>query len=181
MTKQIRDLLEYEGETYSLNTYILDSYEKDVKKTFSGTTTALYRGYVATFCIKDDYLYIKDLRSFYQATGGFMSILKDNFPDSKRCNWFSGLLRIDKTKGYFDDEKEDYTFEYLEIYKGHFIGKRTMDYYELQRFKVTQFQHFKKTEAYQKMFNNLQNAYDDAYKADTIILKRILRLITEVV
>jgi hypothetical protein len=153
---------------------------KSLKNTYS-ISTANYRGYVATFSIKEEYLYIEDLRSFHYTTGRYTSILNSNFPNSKKCDWFSGLLRIDETKGYFNDEKEEFTFEFLEIYKGHLIGKRTMNYYELQTFKARQFQHFKKTDAYQKIFDNLQNAYEDAYKSDTIILERILNLITEVV
>ncbi|WP_046756337.1 hypothetical protein [Kordia jejudonensis] len=183
MTRQIRDTLIFEDQEYRINTYILDSRidKSTAIKNKSSGVTALHRGYKATFSIKDDFLYIQNLEAFSRGgTFDFVSILKENFPHSKRCDWFSGLLRIDDRKGSFEDEKEDHIFEFLEIFKGHLVKKHTMNYFEFQQFKAAQFKEFKKTEEYEALYKNIYIIFDDPYKLDTYIMQNILNFIKEV-
>lgn len=154
MTRQIKDVLIYEGNEYPLNQTILEPYFKrfpEKKPESDVVCTALWRGYIATFEIVKDELLIKDLDVF-QSIKPKLTTYENIFPDNK-FSWYSGLIRIDKFRGEFDDEAEDATFEYLEIYRGVLIQKRVMNYTELCEFKAEQFEYFKETEAYKEVFN----------------------------
>jgi hypothetical protein len=111
MTKQIRDILIFEEKEHILNALFLDTYLDDntrLKNTSHRGMTSFRRGHVATFTIKNDELHIQKLDTLGNVGRfHFASILKESFTDSKKCHWFSGLLRIDEHKGYFDEEKEN--------------------------------------------------------------------------
>jgi hypothetical protein len=56
MTRQIQDVLLYEGQRYGLNTEILEPYfDKHPERRIGspGGFSALWRGYVANFAIQD--------------------------------------------------------------------------------------------------------------------------------
>ncbi len=64
MTTQIRDSLLYEGKTYPLNEIILERYFDAFpmqKPEIEISTSALWRGYIATFEIEDEQLFIKEV------------------------------------------------------------------------------------------------------------------------
>lgn len=154
MTQQIKDKLIYEGETYQLNQEILEIYYREFpekKPEVKGILTALWRGYVATFEIREEQLFVKKFEMLAPPDLDFVE--KDlailDMPDNKFA-WYSGLLRIDDFKGGWNDEDADAIFEYLEIYKGDLVQKRVMNYDELQVFKEKQFAYFKGTAAYEK-------------------------------
>ena len=155
MTYQIRDTLIYEGQTYALNQELLEGYfaaYPEKRPEIEVVCTALWRGYQATFEIRDQQLFVKDLDGFMTQpdAGAFTQPL---FPNQNKFEWYSGWIRIDNYRGDWDEEYEGATFEYLEIYKGNFIQKRTMDFEALQTFKALQFEYFKTTPAYERAFD----------------------------
>lgn len=179
MTVQIRDRLIYSGENYYLNEELLEGYfeEYPEKRPESKVScSALWRGYRATFEIKDEQLLVDKLEMFADIDPN-LKITKELFPNNNKFEWYSGLIRIDEYRGEWDDENEDAIFEYLEIYKGDLIQKRTMDFEELQIFKEYQFEYFKITEEYNKAYSLWRNNNPkmDVNKIDKYIYEGLLQ------
>ena len=168
-TAQISDTLVYQGEIYNLHTNPLEPYfEKHPDKRPESGSTALWRGYVATFGITNNLLVMTEIEVENVIRNdegkydyGFKSIKDDLFPDisSLPIDWFSGILVLPY------GELEEYvhmgyglTFSnyiLLEVNNGK-IGKEkryTSEQYKI--FKERQFQAFKKTDEYQKLIEEM--------------------------
>jgi|CryBogDrversion2_7_1035282.scaffolds.fasta_scaffold24592_2 hypothetical protein len=101
MTAQITEKLIYEGERYAMCTNPLDVYLSlsDLGIEFESTSTALWRGYVGTWEIKDDRLYLIKLNG--TLNGGSEADLETVFPGYPNrvfAHWFSGEVRIPQGK-----------------------------------------------------------------------------------
>ncbi|MDZ4845374.1 MAG: hypothetical protein SH857_07465 [Chitinophagales bacterium] len=185
MTKQISDILICNEREYYLNRSPLEPFFKkfaDKKLETKTVCTALWRGYFATYEIKDNQLYVRDLEILSGVSLEMESILGKIFPNNGKYEWYSGLIRIDDFRGEFDEEEPSSMFEFLEILKGDFIKKRTMSYEELQIFKKLQFDYFKRTEEYQEVFSMWKNnnkGMEDS-KIDETIAEYILNYTREV-
>ena len=145
MTVQIRDKLIYNGETYGLNDEILEQYFKkkpEKRPITENLCTALWRGYIATFEIKEDELLLMELEVMADIDFDMTSVIDSVFPDGNKMDWYSGLIRIDDFRGHLDKEPKDGIFEFLEIYQGVLIQKRVMNFEQLQRFKQEQYEYF---------------------------------------
>ncbi len=185
MSKQADDILIYEGKKYDLNAErinLLSDYfilYPHRKSNYPSSNTALVRGYQATFEIKDQQLYVKKLEvpSRVNFVGRYEKV-DEEFPNSKKMYWYSGLIRIDEYNYESEKKNQDAIFEYLEVYKGDFIQKRTMDYNELEIFKEHQFDYFKTTEEYRKFYDFfkyiIKNITDD--RIDHLIKIDLLRI-----
>ena len=183
MTKQIKDILLFDGNEYRLNVELLDSYFSDhpERKTRPKVMmTALWRGYVATFEIKIDELFVKDIEIFTNLDWSTESALDKAFPDSKKLTWFSGLIRIDEYRGEYDDEKPGSIFKFLEILNGNLIKLRSLSYEELQLFKNEQFALFKQSRNYDPILSHLRNKGMTDAEANDFIAKNILEYTKEV-
>jgi len=180
MTKQIKDSLIYEGKEYYLNQEILEFFFDafpEKKPKMDSYMTALWRGYVATYEIKEKELFIQDI-DWFSPNPNFSptDFLQENFPGNK-FHWFSGLLRIDDFRGEYDDEdNENAIYELLEFNKGNFIKHWKLDHKEFVAFKDILFEDFKKTTDYEKVFglwrgNNpdMKEEIIDGYIYDWII------------
>ncbi|GGG07386.1 hypothetical protein GCM10011344_04920 [Dokdonia pacifica] len=184
MTRQIRDRLIYSGEDYYLNEELLEGYfrEHPEKKPESKVTcTALWRGYIATFEIKDDQLLVDKLEMF-EDTKLNLKIIKELFPNNNKFEWYSGLIRIDDYRGEWDEEPKDGKFEFLEINNGDFIQKREMNFDDLQSFKKEQYEYFILSEdvnpIYKLFKKNNEGITED--RINEIISKNILIYTREV-
>src|SRR5690348_13871746 len=103
-TAQYPDKIIFEGKEYALNTNPLETYFKQYpeKRPETGIrSTALWRGYVATFEVKDKTLLVKDIAIEINSAPGsknldlaWKSVLNDVFPGGKALavDWFSGIL-----------------------------------------------------------------------------------------
>jgi len=96
MTAQISETLLYDGRSYSLFSTPLDPFLETTRHPIklAETNTALWRGYVGTWSIEDDHLYLVDLKG--GASTGDEVGLKDIFPDATDgvfAHWFTGDLR----------------------------------------------------------------------------------------
>lgn len=159
MTKQIRDILLYNNDEYYLNEEYLENYFKefqDQKPKIESCFTALWRGYIATFEIRDEQLFVKDIR-MYSDPKLNLKILNDLFPNNNKFEWFSGLIRIDAFRGEYDDEHPDAIFKFLEILNGNLKNVWELNYEDFQAFKELQFEYFKGTESYNKLYSLWRN------------------------
>lgn len=171
-TAQYPDKIIYNGEDYSLHSNPLETFfEKYPDKRPKGgiMSTALWRGYVATFEVKDNQLYLKDIEIQYYDTilnesysYKWRSFIKEVFPDIEavKIDWLTGLLVIPHGNlvnyvhmGYGS------TYKYyilLEIDKGDLKKEKRFKYKEYEKFKERQFHVFKQTEEYKKLKADLQ-------------------------
>ena len=121
MTAQIAERLRYQGEDVAMYTNPLDNFFAmgGVKPRFELTSTALWRGYVGTWEIVDDRLYLIELNG--RLVGGADASLATffpDFPDRVFANWYSGTIRIPQGKqlkyvhmGYDSAFERDLYFE----------------------------------------------------------------------
>ena len=187
-TAQTPDKIIYNGKTYSLHSNPLESYFKQYpdKRPKDGiVSSGLWRGYVATFEIIDNQLYLKDIEieiSKKDEKGddkdswksvliiddkySWKSVLKEVFPNQEfiKIDWMTGLLVLPSGQmvnyvhmGY-GSTFEHYTL--LEIENGNLTKEKQFDYEQYEEFKERQFQAFKKTEEYEKMKTDFKKRGD---------------------
>jgi len=101
VTAQASEFLLYQGEKHSMCTEVLEIYfvMADMKAPFVAPHSALWRGYVGTWEIKDERLYLIDLRG--QLKNGQSGSLDEIFPGFAGrvfAHWFTGRLRAPQGK-----------------------------------------------------------------------------------
>jgi hypothetical protein len=171
-TAQLPDKIIYEGKEYRLHSNPLEFYfEKHPKKRPKGATrtTALWRGYVATFEIKDKVMNLQDIkipRRFKNKNGkyeyGLKSVKKEVFPGQGSLNidWFTGILvlpygrLIDYVHMGYASIYSNYIL--LEMENGKLMAEKKLTGEQYQIFRQKQFEAFKKTEEYKKRVADLK-------------------------
>jgi len=95
----------YNGKEYKLNNYYLEYFfeqNPDKKPEFKVQHTGLWRGYVATFEIENNQLFLinVEIEDGEGQERVWKSVLNDIFPGKKKisADWFSGIL-----EGGFND------------------------------------------------------------------------------
>lgn len=181
MTRQIPDRLIFENKEYHLNNYILDDYFREFPEKmphFEISCTALWRGYIAVFEIKNKELLIKEIDCLTDIDFNLKSLRNEIFPDNK-FEWYSGLIRIDDFRGEFDKEPENGIFEYLQIENGNFVQKRIFSYEELQKFKKEQYEYFLLSDEIEKVYDlwrkNNDNGIINKESINKIIFENIMQ------
>ena len=94
-TRQIPDKIIFNGKKHELwHSNPMESYFKKHPKKDMSSSTALWRGYVATFEVKGNQLYLKDIEMQVDYDQKWKSILKEVFPNQKliKIDWVTGLL-----------------------------------------------------------------------------------------
>lgn len=99
MTAQIAETMIYKGEELSLCDeplhYYLQTIAKDLK--LEAPSTALWRGYVGTWTIEDDRLYLVKLKGYISTDSGTAEIVLGDvfpdYPDGVFAHWYTGELR----------------------------------------------------------------------------------------
>lgn len=143
MTQQKKDILLYKNSKIKIWNNILHDYFEKYPERLSITPfmlTSLWRGYFADFEIKKNELFIVALSRFVgfdkNSTDFYISesILDKAFPNTKKCEFFSGYIRIDDN--FSDLEKE--SFVVLEIKKGDLIKEHNLSFSEFQKLKETE-------------------------------------------
>lgn len=180
MTYQIRDKLIYDSKEYYLNVEILEQYFQqypEKRPEFEISCTALWRGYVAIFEIKNNELLIKELDWLTDIDFNMQSFRNQLFPNNK-LKWYSGLIRVDDFRGEFDEEPENGIFEYLEIDDGNLKQKRTFNFEQLQIFKKEQYEYFLLSDEVEILYelwrSNNANGIINKESVNKIILKNIM-------
>jgi ankyrin repeat protein len=142
-TAQDNEIVFYEGRSYQLyNTLPLDSFYKNGndRPKFQiipdGWSTGNYRGYVGTWEIKDDRLYLSGIDSWIQKDNGSVradlgALFGDRYIDGRvNATWFTGELRlrggkiIIYTGGYDDIYELDIV---IQIESGKVVSKAVID------------------------------------------------------
>lgn len=97
MTAQFAETLIYEGKAVSLLSNPLTDYFRlgGHDPGFQSTSTALWRGYIGTWEIMNDRLYLIALRGTLESgEEACLESVFPGFPDRVFAHWFSGRLRI---------------------------------------------------------------------------------------
>lgn len=172
-TEQMKDTLIFNGNKHPLSVFLLEPFfVKNPElnpslKNDTPITTALWRGYVATFEIKDNDLYIIDIqllkRTFLENNNivhEWIPVFKDVFPDGlpKKINWYSGII-ITPYGEIIDRNNLSYErYLLFEIKKGHIHKMRDYNHEEFIRFKEKQLSEFKKTKDYKRVSKKLKRS-----------------------
>lgn len=191
-TAQYPDIIIYNGNEYSLNSNPLELFfEKNPDKRPESeiSSTALWRGYIAKFEIKNNQLFLKDIKIQYIDTTEkelWKSVIEEVFPNKKdiKIEWFTGLLVIPHGKlvnyihmGYAS-KYENYIL--LEIDKGNLKKEKTFNGVDYQKFKEKQFLAFKKTKKYEKIRNDLQKEGLDLKAIDSFLKIYVIEYTSEI-
>ena len=171
-TGQIPDKILYNGEEFYLLTNPLEAYfNRHPKRRPKSevTSTALWRGYVATFEFSSGGLVLKgiEIETRRRTADGktsrlWKSVISDLVSKDQvlRIEWFTGILVLPFGEvvnyvhmGYASTYSN---YILLEVRKGKFISERRYDHKQYAKFKEAQFQAFKKTEEYKKLLAKLR-------------------------
>ena len=101
MTAQVPESLVYEGRKMAMHTKPLGDYFElaGVKPRFSVMTSGLWRGYVGSWEILDDRLYLVGISAtFEDGTEATLTTFFPGFADRVFAHWYCGTLRIDDGK-----------------------------------------------------------------------------------
>jgi len=153
MTAQAPDKIIYKGKEHSIHTNPLESYfdkYPDKRPGINTRCSGLWRGYVATFEITNDRLFLKDieimLNGYTKDEQGnnrlrWKSVINEVFPNHNvvKLDWWTGTLVLPSGElidyvhmGYMS------TYEYytlLEINNGDLVAEKQMGYEEYNAFE----------------------------------------------
>lgn len=101
MTAQISDVIYLDGKKRSLMSEPLEQYFETIghRPQFQAPHTGLWRGYIATWRIKFDQLFLSEIEGFFPSPRPML--MKEIFPDADipvKATWFSGKLVIPQGK-----------------------------------------------------------------------------------
>jgi hypothetical protein len=133
-TSQVPEALVYGGATNDLYTTPLESlFPAGSPKVFveRPSSTACWRGYVGTWKIENDELYLVALQEGHPRTGAIpLHKVNPQWKSPVKATWFSGTLRIGRGKvlmgGMGFSEKRE-TDIFLEIREGKVVSTRQVD------------------------------------------------------
>lgn len=143
MAAQLPDKILLSGECHHLYSNPLEYYWMlmDKKRPSFYPLPNCRRGYIATWEVKDNQLFLRDIDGNYEATTFFFGkhaarySLKILFPKSgghlAKADWFSGKLRIPQGKMTLYDEDYGSRFEQeiiITVEKGDVVKMVTIDY-----------------------------------------------------
>jgi hypothetical protein len=137
-TAQIPEKILYEGKSGSLFTNPLESYftKDNPRPEFAAPHTACWRGYIGSWEIRENTLYLVDINAWMRDGSGKAAPVGFNavFPGKKaplKAEWFTGTLRIPRGKpirhvhmGYQTVYEEEV---HLRIEAGKVVDRQTID------------------------------------------------------
>jgi len=198
-TAQYPDKIIFNGTEYNLDSNPLESYfeiNPDKRPKGDLKSTALWRGYRATFEMRDSQLFVKDIQIQYLDTTDkndqdikWKSVMRDVFPDkvNVKVDWLSGLLvinfgkRINYYATGYDSSFEQYLL--LEIDKGNYIKSKQYNDKEFESFKDRQFSAYKKTADYRETKAKLEKDGSSDESTDnflrSVVTKYTSKILTE--
>jgi hypothetical protein len=185
-TRQMSDKMIYKNKEHNLTSNPMKRYfEKHPQKNLKLPimSTALRRGYLATFSIQDKVMTVKDVQTMIDSkhkskSYEWESVLTKVVPKSEhlKAKWFSGILVLPYGKFvknvYRGDELIYEHYILLEITKGKVTGERQFDHKGYESFKIKQFESYKKTPEYKKEFDKRAHRWS-AEDIDSFLLRYI--------
>ncbi|MES2826249.1 MAG: hypothetical protein V4732_21830 [Pseudomonadota bacterium] len=173
-SEQIPDLLLYDGKELTLDIYPLESYfEKypEKKSNHNIMSTALRRGYIATFEFKDNFLTLNKLiiPDWSQKERIERSVIDTVFPDVKdrQLRWYNGLLVIPIGEKNISFADESYFL--FHIVEGKLMAIKKYNLNEYKKFKRRMFERYTKTEDYKKQYNTLNKKIKNQFNPDDLL------------
>ena len=131
MTAQIAEKLRYQGDDVAMGTNPLSDYFAmgGTSPRFESNCTALWRGYVGSWEIVDDRLYLIGLNGTLEdGTEASLATIFPGFPDRVFAHWYSGTIRLPQGKqleyvhmGYGSTFERDL---FLDIERGVIVATR---------------------------------------------------------
>lgn len=178
----------YNETSYSLNYNPLEDYftkNPDKKPKTNSLIMSLWRGYIATFEFSDNQLYLKNIEvpemdtlnkpkkldsiffknlKFEQRIPKFKNVNDKIFPGKQKIkiDWLTHLLVVPYGQKVSNDNIGNSVYEnYLlfEIHKGRLIKKLDLSLEEFKKFKILQYESFKKSSGYKKTKRKLIKRY----------------------
>lgn len=180
-TAQHPDMIIYNDKEYVLQTNPLEQFFEQYPDKFpkgAVTSSALWRGYVATFEIIDNQLTVRDIQiqTFSEKEGlGWKSVIDEVFPElgERKIDWFNGLLTLAYGEvinyvhmGYGSTYKN---YILIDIEKGKFKTANKFDYKGYEKFKNKQFEIYKKTNEYLERRKELEKDNWESEKIDEFL------------
>lgn len=178
-TAQLSDLLIVEGKEFTLNTNPLETELQ--KKQWTPPEDALissanWRGYLATWEIKDDKLFLKDVSIAVinpkdEHDDMLKSITGDLYPGAAEvfAEWYTGALIVPDGKmtryvhmGYGS------SFDHYQVFRvnaGKVVEHLSMTGAEFEAYKETKFAAFRKTDAYAEAYADFRKQAPDLSEA----------------
>lgn len=157
-TSQAPDVLKADGKTYSIFTNPLGPWlaaNPNKLPKADVISSGLWRGYIATFAIRNDHLYVDDV-VIPKSVDEYRSVMKELFGDSEPhlAQWYTGRLIVPTGKlvnyvhmGYASTYS---SYMVVTVVKGAIRDKQDMDQEQFEQFRRAQFAAFKKTPEYAK-------------------------------
>ena len=195
-TRQIPDKIIYNGKKYELwHSNPMESYFKKYPEKYPkedrSSSTALWRGYVATFEIKGKQLYLSDIEIYTRGKNAdselkWESVLNKIFPNQTlKIDWVTGLFVL--PVGKIVEEPQRYgdppTYEnyiLLEMDKGVLKKEKQFGYKEYEDFKKEQFDAFKNTDEYEQIRSNLHKKRFSDESINSLIQYSIIEYTTKI-
>lgn len=157
-TTQSPDLFSKDGKEYQIMTYPLERFfdkHPEKRPKVQNPSTDLWRGYIASFEIKDNKLFVKDIKiktCFSKEKGfTFKSVMSDIFPSEQTrwANWYSGYLIVPKLKPfpYIHEGYPNWNLVFT-IENGVVLEETRMTDSQFEAFQRELFERYKKTRAY---------------------------------
>jgi hypothetical protein len=187
-TAQKPDKIIYQGKTYDLHSNPLETYfDKYPNKRPQGVISSnLWRGYIATFEIIDNCLYLIDIKSLRhkdnQSETVWRSVFQEIFQgyNKVKVDWFNGLLVIPHGRmTKFVNTGYASLFEHyfiLEIERSDLKKEKRLGGAAFQAFKDRQFEQFKKTDEYERLVGVLKKERrGDSISVDKFLKESILQ------
>jgi len=183
-TIQMRDKLLFKGEEYYVSSRpLMDYFSKHPDKrsdlrlrqtNIIVRLTSLSRGYLATYEVKDEQLFVKDIVVPAPGEGerAWESVYKNIFPDNAapKMDWVAGALVVPHGKyalnpdNIFEIEYENYFV--LEFKAGNLVSERDFTRQEYMDYLEKRFEAYKETDAYKARKEELKEMLKRAKKPD---------------
>ena len=165
-TTQLTDCLIYNGVEYKLNVNPMEPYfDKFPEKRPPITTSLLGNGYVATFEIVQNELWVIDIKKIEiiiidnKLTSRNITIINEclDGQDRMKVDWFNGLLTIPQgnivENAYLGSGTTYEYFKLMEIENGNYIREFDLNYERYYRYRDAQYEMYKQTDAYKNLIN----------------------------
>ena len=133
-TAQHPDRLVYKGETVPIFSNPLETFfdASHRRPYFPRGSTACWRGYIATWKIENEYMYLVRMQDCTQEKKEIpLATVFEDRPEPVKADWFSGTLRIPRGNmlryvhmGYGSVYERDL---FLTIEKGKLVGEQVVD------------------------------------------------------
>ncbi len=187
-TIQAPDYLIYEGEKYPLHDMNpleeLFQEDEELRPKTEFISTGNWRGYIATFSIKNNELFLSDIttekKDPNKKYGNInVSVIQEVFPDksARKMDWYSGLFVIPLGDEVADAPSscafqcEQYLL--IRISNGLVQEAAKMDLDEYMNYKTRQFEIYKAASDYDALYHELEkdNKSDEGFDSEEFIFQ----------